>query len=194
MQSIKKNTPEVAPDGTVRIRDSRVTSPIRFTQIADVHLYPPPADRDCINDAYRMISCNGSLRALETPYNALTAQLAGMLDEVKARGDDFVAWSGDILDTYDPETAGLVVKLCRERDLPCYFQMGNHDWDYGWTITTNRNNSFWVTGYARSLQVDYDPTQEENIKEHGNFVSKFDFPSPLGVQNFEALTDQFFLL
>ncbi len=113
--------------------DRRVTAPVSFTQISDVHLYPPPDDRDSINEAYRQISCNGSLRALETPYNTLVAQLAAMLDEVKARRDDFVLWTGDILDTYDPETASLVVELCRERGLPCYFQMGNHDWDFGWT-------------------------------------------------------------
>ena len=127
-----KRQPQISADGAVRITDSRVTAPISFTQLADVHLYPPPEDRSQTNEVYRAISCNGGLPPLVTPFNALVAQIAGMLDEVTARGDDFVAWSGDILDTYHPETAALVVNLCRERGLACYFQIGNHDWDYGW--------------------------------------------------------------
>lgn len=130
---MQKTTRQISPDGTVHITDPRVQGRVAFTQIADVHLYPPGVDRDLVNEVYRQISCNGSLRALNTPFNALVGQVAGMLDEVAGRGDDFVVWSGDILDTYDPEIAALVVELCRERGLPCYFQMGNHDWDFGWT-------------------------------------------------------------
>lgn len=134
-QRLEKNHElRICPDGTVLFRDARITGRLSFTQIADTHLYPPPDDRNSINEAYRKVSCSGSLKALVTPYNVLKKQLAGMLDAVKLRGDDFVAWSGDILDTYQPENSSMVLELCRERGLAYYFQMGNHDWDYGWWL------------------------------------------------------------
>lgn len=120
------------PDGSVHFVDRRVTMPVTLAQVADTHLYPPPADRNDINREYRATSCNGSLKALNTPYAELERHLARMVDDIKACGADFVSFSGDILDCYHPESAGMLVALCAERELPAYFQMGNHDWDTEW--------------------------------------------------------------
>ncbi len=120
------------PDGSVHFVDRRVTTPVTFAQVADTHLYPPPADRNDINWEYRATSCNGDLKALNTPYAELERHLACMLDDIKACGADFVSFSGDILDCYHPESARMLVAQCAERELPAYFQMGNHDWDTEW--------------------------------------------------------------
>ena len=124
--------PHIYPDGSVHFWDHRVTTPVTFAQVTDTHLYPPPADRNDINREYRATSCNGGLKALNTPYAEIEQQLASMLDDIKACGVDFVSFTGDILDCYHPESARMLVALCAERELPAYFQMGNHDWDTEW--------------------------------------------------------------
>lgn len=123
---------QLYPDGSVQFVDARVTQPLAFAQVADTHLYPPPTDRNDINEEYRATSCSGVLKALNTPYALLEQYLGRMLDDMKTCGVDFVSFSGDILDCYHPESARLLVELCAERGLPAYFQMGNHDWDTEW--------------------------------------------------------------
>jgi len=119
----------LSADGSVQFMDAQVTNSVAFAHITDLHWPPPPINWDEVNRKYRATSCNGSLRGLQTPFQQLQRELAGMLDKIQARGADFVLFGGDNMDCYHPQTARLMVTLCRERGLSAYFVMGNHDWD-----------------------------------------------------------------
>ena len=110
------------PDGNVFFCDDRVTEPISFAHVVDLHL--PPRRDEAWPAKYRHaiqwwnIECGRSHQ-----------RLPGLLDAIKDAEVDFVFFGGDVLDYYDPETADYVVALCRERDLTCHFQIGNHDYE-----------------------------------------------------------------
>ena len=123
------------PDGSVHFAHPGVTKSFAFAQVADFHLPPPPADRNDINRAYQDSSCSGELGAQNMPYGQLEQYLAGILDDIKACGVEFVSFTGDILDCYHPESARLLPDLCAERGLPAYFLVGNHDWDMEWPVS-----------------------------------------------------------
>ena len=108
-------------DGDVYFVDPRVTVPVTFAHVADCHL--PPYPREVWPAKYRHAIGWWDAR-FGRPHEALPR----MLDKIAACGVDFVFFGGDILDYYHAETAELVVELCRQRNLPAYFIMGNHDW------------------------------------------------------------------
>ncbi len=109
-------------DGAVQFIDARVSEPISFAHVGDLHLPPHPPDKwppqyrsaiDWWNTAFRY------------PHQALPK----LLDDICAHDVDFVFFGGDIFDYYHPETVQLVIDMCKDRDLPAYFQIGNHDWE-----------------------------------------------------------------
>ena len=110
------------PYGEVQFIDERVSNPVTFAHVADLHL--PPGNEDVWPTKYRQ-AINWWNIDSEYPHKVLPC----LLDNIKAHGVDFVFFGGDILDCYHAETAELVVRLCRERNLPAYFQIGNHDWE-----------------------------------------------------------------
>jgi len=109
-------------DGDVYFTAERVTNPVRFAHVADLHL--PPHPPDVWPEKYRN-AIDWWDRRFARPHQALPR----ILDEAKACGIDFVFFGGDILDYYHAETAELVVELCRKRGLDAHFLMGNHDWN-----------------------------------------------------------------
>ena len=137
---------QLSPDGDVQLMDARVTDPVAFAHITDLHWPPPPANWDEVNREYQAISCSGGLRPVQTPLRQLQEELGAMLDEIQARGADFVLFGGDNIDCYHPQTARLLLTACQERGLRAYFVMGNHDWDEEYPPTVN---GFAPTGDAR---------------------------------------------
>ena len=109
--------------------DARVTDPVAFAHITDLHWPPPAADWDEVNSEHQTSSCQGVMRNVQTPLRQLQKELAAMVDEIQARGADFVLFGGDNVDCYHPQAARLMLTVCQERGLPAYFVMGNHDWD-----------------------------------------------------------------
>ena len=91
-----------------------------FAHVADLHLPPGPPEK--WPHQYRQ-----AIGWWDAFFDHPHQILPRLLDEISARGVDFVFFGGDTLDCYHEETAGLVVRLCRERGLPAYFQVGNHD-------------------------------------------------------------------
>jgi len=109
-------------DGDVQFVDDRVSEAVTFAHVADLHL--PPRSPDVFPARYRP-----AIDWWDTQFGHPQQVLPRLLDDIRARGVDFVFFGGDILDVYDPETASLVVDMCRERGLPAHFQVGNHDWE-----------------------------------------------------------------
>ena len=108
-------------DGDVQFMDARVARPISFAHVADLHL--PPHPPDAWPPEYRQ-----AIDRWDTEFGHPHQVLPGLLDDVCARGVDFIFFGGDILDVYHSETARLVVEQCRRRNVPACFQIGNHDW------------------------------------------------------------------
>ena len=110
------------PCGELFCGESRVENPFSFAHVVDLHL--PPLDQDRWPAEHH--------RAIEW-WNIVMGRpqqrLPLLLDEVQAAGVDFVYFGGDLLDCYDRATAEHLVDLCRQRDLACYFQIGNHDYE-----------------------------------------------------------------
>jgi len=108
--------------GDVHFTDARVTRPVTFAHITDLHLPPWPKDNWPPRYAHAIgwwdIDCH-------YPHDALS----GLLDQAKEAGVDFVFFGGDSLDVYDPPTADRLVELCRQRHLTGQFSFGNHDFE-----------------------------------------------------------------
>ena len=108
--------------GQVHFRDTRVTTPVCFAHITDLHL--PPVDRTRWPDLYAH-AIDWWDREFEHPHQ----RLPHLLDDAKDHGVDFVFMGGDNVDVYDAETADHIIQLCKQRDLTCYFSFGNHDFE-----------------------------------------------------------------
>lgn len=108
--------------GQVHFHDIRVTTPIRFAHITDLHL--PPVDRSSRPAQYAH-AVDWWDREFGHPHE----KLAPMLDDAKDHGVDFVLMGGDNIDVYDARTADHIVELCQQRNLTCYFSFGNHDFE-----------------------------------------------------------------
>jgi len=109
-------------DGDVQFRDARIEKPVTFAHVSDLHLPPPSPDalRPCYRAAMRWWGvCLGHPREV----------LPRLLDDICSREPDFVFFGGDNLDGYHPDSAALLVEMCRERGLTAHFQIGNHDWE-----------------------------------------------------------------
>ncbi len=148
----------LSPDGDVQLMDARVTDPVAFAHITDLHWPPPSANWDEVNWEYQATSSYGSLRSLQTPLRQLQEELSAMLDEIQARGADFVLFGGDNTDCYHPQTARLLLTLCQERGLPAYFVMGNHDLGdvndcLDGVITQEYDRELW-SRYARKIMTE----------------------------------------
>ena len=113
-------------DGDVYFTDERVTNPVKFAHVTDLHLPPHPPE---VWPAKYRHAIDWWNRRFAMPHQALPR----ILDEAKECGVDFVFFGGDVLDYYHPETADLVVELCRQRGLGAHFLMGNHDWNDDFT-------------------------------------------------------------
>lgn len=107
-------------DGSVHIMDDRPCKATSFAHVVDLHL-PAPSKQNWPT-RYR--------QAIEW-WNTAMAQpdkiLPEILDEICDANVDFVFFGGDNLDYYNLESARHILKLCRERGLRAYFQLGNHD-------------------------------------------------------------------
>ena len=112
----------IYPDGDVQLVDARAREPVTFAHVADLHL--PPRWPDVLPARYRPAMAWWDAR-FGRPHRVLPK----LLDDIRARGVDFVFFGGDILDVYDRETAAFLVEMCRDRSLPAYYQIGNHDWE-----------------------------------------------------------------
>ena len=108
--------------GHLQFRDTRIHDSLSFAHVTDFHL--PPHPPDLWPETYRPGISWWDVEMLHP-----NRQLAHVLDEIQSHGVDFVFFGGDTLDYYHPETANRVRRMCQERDLPVYFQIGNHDWE-----------------------------------------------------------------
>lgn len=108
--------------GSVQFFDARVAQPIAFAHVADLHLSPdPPA---LWPPQYR-----NAIQWWDIEMKHPNRTLPKMLDEIRSAAVDFVFFGGDVLDYFHSESAERVVRLCRQRNLTAYFQLGNHDWE-----------------------------------------------------------------
>lgn len=109
-------------DGNVHLTDARVTTPVSFAHVTDLHLPPDPPDLwpEPYHDA---------IEWWDIEEGRPNRVLPGMLDEIRSAGVDFVFFGGDVLDYYHPEPAERVAQMCRQRGLKAHFQLGNHDWE-----------------------------------------------------------------
>ena len=108
------------PDGSLHIVDPRVGEPVSFAHVTDLHLPPDPPD--LWPAEYRH-----GIAWWDAEFKHPSRRLPGLLDEIRSWGVDFVLFGGDVLDTYHPEAAARVLRLCRERGMQGRFQFGNHD-------------------------------------------------------------------
>ena len=108
--------------GQVHITDARVTTPVSFSHISDLHL--PPVHKDQWPQRFAH-----AIDWWDREFQHPNEVLPGLLDQARDAGVDFVFFGGDNLDVYDPATADWMVELCRERGLGCYFSFGNHDFE-----------------------------------------------------------------
>ena len=115
-----KNGFQLYGDGHVHICDERVTEPVSFVHVVDLHLHPEPPG--VWPERYR-----SAIEWWDVEFDRPGRTVAGLLDRIKAFGSDFVFFGGDTLDHYDSETAKRVASLCTERGLESFFQLGNHD-------------------------------------------------------------------
>ena len=110
------------PNGDVYFQDARAHEPLRFAYVSDFHL--PPVSLAQIDPRY-----HHAIRWWDTAFGDPHTALAHVLDAIQECRVDFVFFGGDILDCFDPATAGHVMDLCDQRRLTPYFQMGNHDFE-----------------------------------------------------------------
>ena len=108
--------------GQVHFTDARVTQPISFAHISDLHL--PPYRKEAWPARFA-----DAIGWWDTEFEHPNAVLPGLLDQAQEAGVDFVFFGGDNLDVYDAATADRMVELCHERGLGCYFSFGNHDFE-----------------------------------------------------------------
>lgn len=106
-------------DNGVHIQDPRVTKPIRFAQITDLHMHPP---REFWPEKYYQ-----PIEWWDVEFWRPADLLPKLLDEVAEQGVDFVIFTGDNLDHYSPEAADLYVTECAKRGLRAHYVFGNHD-------------------------------------------------------------------
>jgi len=108
-------------DGRVHFVDDRVSHPVSFAHVGDLHLPPHPPEAWPPEHRKR-------IEHWDTRFGHPREALPRLLDDIRAAGVDFVFFGGDTLDVYQPGTAGFLVEQCRARDLTAHFQIGNHDW------------------------------------------------------------------
>jgi len=108
-------------DTGVHIQDSRVTKPISFAQITDLHMHPAS---EFWPDQYV-----SQIEWWDVEFNRPSCVLPILLDEIAQRGVDFVFFTGDNIDHYSPEAAEQIVDECAKRSIRAHFQFGNHDWE-----------------------------------------------------------------
>ena len=109
-------------NGDVWFEESGVSEPVRFAHVVDLHL--PPRSLDAVPRRYHH-AINWWNIDSGRPHD----RLPRLLDEVRDCGVDFIFFGGDVLDCYDRDAAVGVVEMCRQRDLACHFQFGNHDFE-----------------------------------------------------------------
>ena len=110
------------PYGSVQFEDPRVTTPLSFAHVTDLHLTPTP-------DAQSEKAYGGAIEWWDRTFNRPHQVLPKLLAEIRDANVDFVFFGGDNIDCYQPQTAERVVNLAREHGLEAYFQSGNHDWE-----------------------------------------------------------------
>lgn len=117
-----KNTFRVYPYGGVHFVDPRVTSPLSFAHVTDLHLTPEPGDDSEKPYAFAIDWWD---RTMNRPHQVLPKLLA----EIRAAKVDFVFFGGDNIDCYQPKMAERLVELTAQFGLRAFFQSGNHDWE-----------------------------------------------------------------
>lgn len=120
--SAAKSQFRLYPYGSVQFSDPRVTTPVSFAHVTDLHLTPSPAD-----ESQKRYSA--AIEWWDQTFNRPHQVLPRLLAEIRAAGVDFVFFGGDNIDCYQPQIADRVVDLAREYGLKAYFQSGNHDWE-----------------------------------------------------------------
>ena len=98
---------EMCADGTIRIGASDAAELFSFVQLSDSHLQVPRAD---------------------LPWTG--ERVEAMLEVVRranALQPDFIAFTGDMLDSFTPENLGYIKDLFARFKAPVYFVLGNHD-------------------------------------------------------------------
>lgn len=110
------------PYGSVQFADPRMSTPISFAHVTDLHLTPAPID-----DSQKPYK--SAIEWWELTFNHPHQVLPKLFAEIRAAGVDFVFFGGDNIDCYQPQIADRIVELAREYGLKLYFQSGNHDWE-----------------------------------------------------------------
>jgi hypothetical protein len=113
-------------DGNVQFVDSRVTRPVTFAHVTDLHL--PGVPRQDWPPRYRHAIAWWN-EEMEYPDRTVSK----LLDQISAAGVDFIFFGGDVIDYYNAGAANQVLELCRERGLTAWFQLGNHDGENEYT-------------------------------------------------------------
>ena len=107
---------------SVHFSDERVTVPLAFAHVVDLHLFADPPD--LWDERYRP-----RIEWLQKAWRNPSRTAVRVLDDIAETGVDFVSFGGDVLDFYHPEPAERILRLCRERELKAHFVIGNHDWE-----------------------------------------------------------------
>ena len=108
--------------GNLQFVEPRVSEPVSFAHVTDLHLSPDPPE--LWPDEFRH-----GIGWWDAAFEHPNRRLPGLLDDIRGWDVDFILFGGDVLDTYHPEPADRVLRLCRERGLVGLFQFGNHDWE-----------------------------------------------------------------
>lgn len=107
-------------NGNLQFVDARVTRPVTFAHVTDLHL--PGVPRSEWPPRYRH-----AIEWWNVDMGFPDRTVGTLLDQVSAAGVDFVFFGGDLLDYYDPGAAEQLLAQCRQRGLTARFQLGNHD-------------------------------------------------------------------
>lgn len=106
--------------GAVQFVDERITTPVAFAHVTDLHL--PGIPTDAWPAQYRH-----GIEWWNVDMGYPDRIVGDLLDRVGQAEVDFVFFGGDVIDYYDAGAAEHLVEACRRRGLRPYFQIGNHD-------------------------------------------------------------------
>jgi len=122
LPSSQNYTFRLYPYGSVQFTDRRVSSPLSFAHVTDLHLTPYPAAQ--YPNPYRH-----AIEWWDLTFNRPHQVFPALLRDISAAGVDFVFFGGDNIDCYEPRIAQLIVNMANEYGLKVFLQSGNHDWE-----------------------------------------------------------------
>ncbi|MBN4073976.1 metallophosphoesterase [bacterium AH-315-E10] len=118
-------------ENRIDLRINSVTQPFVFLHITDLHLCECD-DRDAGMQVY--------LGRRRIQFNYPERQLERILKQIHDVQPDFVAVTGDLIDSPTKANIEAIQGLVEKSNVPFYFALGNHEWS---NLAVRHNQSHW---------------------------------------------------